>query len=214
MFLIRDALKVFRAEQRRGRGHLMMPRRATAAQACPACLPRSSNARFSFRLSTAPPTISRSARHSSAKPLPNSTGSLTPASGWGPENIVFVQGGRDGLQKAYGAMIALGTDEVGSAIVVSRVPWISYNWGPYAVGANVLLAPGDPEEGWRLTPEGIRSCAGIRCQRRAQDRRDRHHLAGQPDRPHHPGRANRSSWRTPRSKQAIRSCCSTGFTTG
>lgn len=83
---------------------------------------------------------------------------LKPESGWSAENIVFVQGGRDGLQKAYGAMIALGSHEVGSAIVVSRVPWISYNWGPYAVGANVLLAPGDPAEGWRLTPEGIRSC--------------------------------------------------------
>ncbi len=84
---------------------------------------------------------------------------LQPASGWTGENIVFVQGGRDGLQKAYGAMIALGTREVGSLIVVSRVPWISYNWGPYAVGANVLLAPGDPAEGWRYTPEGIRACA-------------------------------------------------------
>jgi aspartate/methionine/tyrosine aminotransferase len=81
------------------------------------------------------------------------------ASGWGAANIVFVQGGRDGLQKAYNAMITLGTGQVGSVIVVSRVPWISYNWGPYAVGANVMLAPGDPNEGWRYTPEGIRACA-------------------------------------------------------
>ncbi len=84
---------------------------------------------------------------------------LDAASGWGPENIVFTQGGRDGLQKAYGAMIALGSQEVGSVVVVSRVPWITYNWGPYAVGANVLLAPGQPEEGWRYTPEGIRASA-------------------------------------------------------
>ena len=81
------------------------------------------------------------------------------ASGWSGENIVFVQGGRDGLQKAYGAMVALGAKEVGSVLVVSRVPWITYNWGPYAVGLNVLLAPGDPAEGWRYTPEGIRACA-------------------------------------------------------
>jgi aspartate/methionine/tyrosine aminotransferase len=42
---------------------------------------------------------------------------------------------------------------------VSRVPWISYNWGPYAVGLNVLLAPGQPEEGWRYTPDAIQECA-------------------------------------------------------
>lgn len=82
-----------------------------------------------------------------------------PASGWGPNNIIFVQGGRDGLQKAYSAMVALGAHEVGSVLVVSRVPWISYNWGPYAVGLNVMLAPGDPNEGWRYTPEAIRACA-------------------------------------------------------
>lgn len=83
---------------------------------------------------------------------------LDAASGWGPENIVFVQGGRDGLQKAYAAMVALN-GEVGDVFVVSRVPWISYNWGPYAVGLNVLLAPGHPEEGWRYTPETIKTTA-------------------------------------------------------
>ncbi|MBK8023959.1 MAG: hypothetical protein IPK19_21630 [Chloroflexi bacterium] len=35
------------------------------------------------------------------------------ASGWGPNNIVFVQGGRDGLQKAYGAMVSLGSKRDG-----------------------------------------------------------------------------------------------------
>ncbi|MCB9451190.1 MAG: pyridoxal phosphate-dependent aminotransferase [Anaerolineaceae bacterium] len=89
---------------------------------------------------------------------------LQEASGWGPENIVFVQGGRDGLQKAYAAMIAQGHQEVGDALVVSRVPWISYNWGPYAVGLNVLLAPGQPEESWRYTPEGIRACVDYAAQ--------------------------------------------------
>ena len=82
---------------------------------------------------------------------------LDAASGWGPDNIVFVQGGRDGLQKAYAAMVALN-GQIGDAFVVSRVPWISYNWGPYAVGLNVLLAPGDPDQGWRYTPEGIKAC--------------------------------------------------------
>jgi aspartate/methionine/tyrosine aminotransferase len=84
---------------------------------------------------------------------------LDAASGWGQENIAFVQGGRDGLQKAYSAMVSLGQQEIGDVLVVSRVPWISYNWGPYSVGLNVLLAPGQPEEGWRYTPEAIRECA-------------------------------------------------------
>jgi aspartate/methionine/tyrosine aminotransferase len=80
------------------------------------------------------------------------------ATGWSGDNIAFVQGGRDGLQKAYSAMIALGNREVGDALVVSRVPWVSYNWGPYAVGLNVLLAPGQPEAGWAYTPDGLRAC--------------------------------------------------------
>jgi aspartate aminotransferase len=84
---------------------------------------------------------------------------LSTSSGWGPENIVFVQGGRDGLQKAYNAMLSLGNRETGDVMVVSRVPWISYNWGPYAVGLNVLLAPGDPAQGWKFTPESIRATA-------------------------------------------------------
>jgi len=83
---------------------------------------------------------------------------LQAASGWTGENIVFTQGGRDGLQKAYNAMVALGPKEIGSVIVVSRVPWITYNWGAYNVGANIMRAPGRPEEGWRYTSEGIRAC--------------------------------------------------------
>lgn len=81
------------------------------------------------------------------------------STGWGTENIVFVQGGRDGLQKAYGAMVALGQGRVGDVLVVSRVPWITYNWGPYAIGLNVMQAPGHPEEGWRYTPEALKTCA-------------------------------------------------------
>jgi aspartate/methionine/tyrosine aminotransferase len=79
--------------------------------------------------------------------------------GFGPENIIFTQGGRDGLLKAYSAIMALGNGEIGDALVVTRVPWISYNWGPYSVGMNVLLAPGRPEDGWRYTPDSIKACA-------------------------------------------------------
>ena len=46
----------------------------------------------------------------------------------------------------------------GDALIVSRVPWISYNWGPYGVGANVLYAPGRQEEGWAYTEDGLRAC--------------------------------------------------------
>lgn len=83
---------------------------------------------------------------------------LDSASGWTPNNIIFTQGGRDALIKAYQSMIALGNQQVGDVLVVSRVPWISYNWGPYSAGLNVLRAPGKPDEGWRYTPEGIRAC--------------------------------------------------------
>lgn len=81
------------------------------------------------------------------------------ASGWGEGNIAFVQGGRDGLIKAYNAMISLGHGNVGDLLVVSRVPWISYTWGPYSVGLNVLLAPGQPADGWAYTPESIKATA-------------------------------------------------------
>lgn len=86
---------------------------------------------------------------------------LEAASGWGTKNIIFTQGGRDGLIKAYQAMIALGNGQIGDLLVVSRVPWISYNWGPYGVGLNVLLAPGRSEDGWRYTPEGIKACVAF-----------------------------------------------------
>ncbi|MFZ4828385.1 MAG: pyridoxal phosphate-dependent aminotransferase [Phototrophicaceae bacterium] len=84
---------------------------------------------------------------------------LQPESGWNAQNIVFTQGGRDALNKAYNAMIYRGHGNVGDLLVVSRVPWISYNWGPYSVGLNVLRAPGQPSEGWRYTPDSIAECA-------------------------------------------------------
>ncbi|NOG48339.1 MAG: hypothetical protein HND48_01985 [Chloroflexi bacterium] len=42
---------------------------------------------------------------------------------------MFVQGGRDGLNKAYQAMVSPGHGRVGDLLMVSRVPWISYSWG-------------------------------------------------------------------------------------
>jgi aspartate/methionine/tyrosine aminotransferase len=78
--------------------------------------------------------------------------------GLGPANVLAVAGGRDGLIKAYQAMLSLGYGQEGDAVMVSRVPWISYNWGPYGIGANVLYAPGKSEEGWAYTEEGIRAC--------------------------------------------------------
>jgi aspartate aminotransferase len=83
---------------------------------------------------------------------------LDAASGLGPANVIGTQGGRDALVKAYSAMLALGHGRVGDPVIVSRVPWISYNWGPYGVGANVLRAPGRPEEGWAYSEDGLAAC--------------------------------------------------------
>jgi aspartate aminotransferase len=81
---------------------------------------------------------------------------LDASSGWGPANVLGTAGGRDALVKAYQAMLALGHGRQGDLIMVSRVPWISYNWGPYEVGANVLWAPGDPLQGWAYSEDAIR----------------------------------------------------------
>lgn len=85
---------------------------------------------------------------------------LDAASGWGPANVLATAGGRDALIKAYQAMLALGHGRQGDLVMVSRVPWISYNWGPYGVGANVLWAPGEPSQGWAYTEEAI--CESVR----------------------------------------------------
>jgi len=82
---------------------------------------------------------------------------LDPASGWGTANVMGTTGGRDALVKAYQAMLTLGHGRQGDALLVSRVPWISYNWGPYGVGANVLWAPGSPADGWAYSEEAIRA---------------------------------------------------------
>ena len=83
---------------------------------------------------------------------------LDAATGWGPENVLAGQGGRDALVKAYDAAQFLGFERRGDFVAVTRVPWISYNWGPYAVGANVMLAPGDEDDGWALTGDAIAAC--------------------------------------------------------
>ena len=82
---------------------------------------------------------------------------LDPSLGVGPENVLGTCGGRDALMKAYQAMLSLGHGREGDIILVSRVPWISYNWGPYGIGANVMWSPGDPSEGWAYSVEGIRA---------------------------------------------------------
>ena len=80
-------------------------------------------------------------------------------SGIGPGNVIGTVGGRDALVKAYRAMLALGHGRQGDVLVVSRVPWISYNWGPYGIGANVLWAPGHPDQGWVYSEEAINASA-------------------------------------------------------
>lgn len=91
---------------------------------------------------------------------------LDAASGLGPNNVIGTQGGRDALVKAYTAMLALGHGRVGDPVVVSRVPWITYNWGPYGVGANVLRAPGRPETGWAYTEDGLQACVDFAARSR------------------------------------------------
>lgn len=82
-----------------------------------------------------------------------------PDSGLGPENVLATVGGRDALLKAYGAMLDLGHGRAGDLLVVTRVPWISYTWGPYGVGANVLLAPGSADDGWAFDEQAFQACA-------------------------------------------------------
>lgn len=105
---------------------------------------------------------------------------LDAATGWGPGNVAAVQGGRDGLLKVYQAMVRLGTGRVGDVLLTSAVPWISYNWGPYAVGINVLRAPGDPAEAWRITTDGIAESVAF-CE--AQGRRVAGLVITSPDNP-------------------------------
>jgi len=83
---------------------------------------------------------------------------VNPQVGLVPGNVIATAGGRDALVKAYQAMLALGHGRIGDVIIVSRVPWISYSWGPYGMGANVLYAPGNPQDGWAYTEDSLREC--------------------------------------------------------
>jgi len=83
---------------------------------------------------------------------------LDAATGWGPINIAATAGGRDALIKVYQAMTSLGTGRVGDAVIVSRVPWISYMWGMYGVGVNTLLAPGSADDGWAYNEDSLTEC--------------------------------------------------------
>lgn len=94
---------------------------------------------------------------------------LDASTGFGPTNICATDGGRDALIKAYEAMITLGTGRIGDALVVSRVPWISYTWGPYGVGMNVLLAPGHEDTAWQYTEDGLAACVDF-CARHGERR--------------------------------------------
>ena len=86
---------------------------------------------------------------------------LDSSSGWGPANVLGTAGGRDALVKAYQAMLAFGYGRQGDLIMVSRVPWISYNWGPYGVGGNVLWTPGEPAQGWAYSEQAIVECVNF-----------------------------------------------------
>ena len=88
-----------------------------------------------------------------------------PSTGYGPTNICAVDGGRDGLLKAYEAISTLGTGRIGDAVLVSRVPWISYKWGAYGIGQNVLLAPGQEDSAWQFTEESLETCVDF-CEER------------------------------------------------
>jgi aspartate aminotransferase len=90
---------------------------------------------------------------------------LDPSTGYGPTNICAVDGGRDGLLKAYEAMTTLGTGRVGDAVLVSRVPWISYKWGAYGMGQNVLLAPGQEDSAWQYTEDSLQTSVDF-CEER------------------------------------------------
>ena len=89
---------------------------------------------------------------------------LDSATGWGPTNIAATAGGRDALIKAYQAMTSLGTGRIGDAVIVSRVPWISYMWGMYGVGVNTLLAPGSADDAWAYNEDSLTACVEFAAQ--------------------------------------------------
>jgi len=79
------------------------------------------------------------------------------ATGLTPDHVVIGDGGRDMLQKWY-QVVAHETGTIGANLVVSAAPWTSYIHGPYVNGMNVLRAPGDAANGFRITAGAIDAC--------------------------------------------------------
>ncbi|MEO0162507.1 MAG: pyridoxal phosphate-dependent aminotransferase [candidate division WOR-3 bacterium] len=71
-----------------------------------------------------------------------------------PENIIIGDGGRDILQKWYQAL-SQDCGGHGDFILVSAAPWGSYPEGSYLNGFNIVCAPGNPDNAFKITPEGI-----------------------------------------------------------
>ena len=71
-----------------------------------------------------------------------------------PDNIIFGDGGRDILQKWY-QLVVHNINRCGDVVLVSAAPWSSYAQGTYINGTNTLMAPGTPENGFKLTIDAI-----------------------------------------------------------
>lgn len=71
-----------------------------------------------------------------------------------PENIIIGDGGRDILQKWYQAILQ-SSGTYGGNILVSAAPWGSYPEAVYINGFNLICAPGNPDNAFKITPEGI-----------------------------------------------------------
>ena len=212
MFLIRDALQKYKAnagenaptyDASQGDGGASLP-------GVPAEILRT---RLELQIKMGRLTTNPGERRSSARPLPKITGSSTPASGWGTENIVFVQGGRDGLQKAYGAMIALGQARRRCARRLAR-PLDQLQLGAICCRPECSARP-------RRTPKmagAIRRKRSKPAPNMPPAKAAKSPVWSSPRRitpPDAPSRwKNKSCWQAPRWKTAILSCCSTGFITG
>ena len=71
-----------------------------------------------------------------------------------PDNIVMMDGGRDGLQKYFQA-VQYRIGHIGGAFIGSAAPWISYAHVLYINGFNLLCAPAAGKMDFQITPEGI-----------------------------------------------------------
>jgi aspartate aminotransferase len=71
-----------------------------------------------------------------------------------PDHVVIGDGGRDLLQKWY-QVVQQSSGFHGDAVLVSAAPWPSYLQGPYINGMNIIMAPGNPENDFKITPAGL-----------------------------------------------------------